>query len=121
VVNDRGVRQVFTPIMWRIRVPPRIHIFLWLLANNKTLTRDNLAKRRNAEDKTCLFYADLESTQHLFYDYCVAQNMWSTISEITGVHIHPDVESMASMLLSEKRFGCLNVSTSVVLWALWKI
>jgi hypothetical protein len=47
--------------------------------------------------------------------------MWSTISEITGVHIHPDVESMASMLLSEKRFGCLNVSTSVVLWALWKI
>ena len=31
-------------------MPPRIYIFLWLLSNNKTLTRDNLAKRRNVED-----------------------------------------------------------------------
>ena len=30
--------------MWKLKVPPRIHIFLWLLANNKLLTRDNLAK-----------------------------------------------------------------------------
>jgi hypothetical protein len=26
------------------KVPLRIHIFLWLLANNKTLTRDNIEK-----------------------------------------------------------------------------
>ena len=30
--------------MWKLKVPPRIHIFLWLLANNKLLTGDNLAK-----------------------------------------------------------------------------
>jgi hypothetical protein len=47
VVNNMGIRQVFTPVMWNVVVPPRVHIFLWLLSNNKTLTRDNLAKRRN--------------------------------------------------------------------------
>jgi hypothetical protein len=47
VVNNMGIRQVFTPVMWNVVVPPRVHIFLWLLANNKILTRDNLAKRRN--------------------------------------------------------------------------
>jgi hypothetical protein len=47
VVNDRGMRQVFTPVMWKIGVPPRLHIFLWLLANDKILTRNNLAKRRH--------------------------------------------------------------------------
>jgi hypothetical protein len=46
VINDRGVRQIFTPVVWKLKVSPKLHIFLWLLANNKTLTRDNLAKRR---------------------------------------------------------------------------
>jgi hypothetical protein len=44
--------------MWRILIPPRVHIFLWLLANNKILTRDNLAKRRREEDDTCMFYSE---------------------------------------------------------------
>jgi hypothetical protein len=52
--NDYGVRQIFTPVVWRLSVPPRLHIFLWLLANNKTLTMDNLAKRRHVDDKTCV-------------------------------------------------------------------
>jgi hypothetical protein len=38
---------VHTPMMWNIFVPSRVHIFLWLLSNNKTLTRDNLKKGRN--------------------------------------------------------------------------
>jgi hypothetical protein len=49
-------------------VPSRIHIFLWLLANNKTLTRDNLAKRKELNDKTCLFCAEYELVRHLFYE-----------------------------------------------------
>jgi hypothetical protein len=53
IVNNRGVRQVFTPAVWNITMLPIVHIFLWLLANNKTLTRDNLAKRRKVDDETC--------------------------------------------------------------------
>jgi hypothetical protein len=53
--------------MWKIHVLPRIHIFLWLLANNKVLTRGNLAKKRQVEDKICLFYTETESLTHLFF------------------------------------------------------
>jgi hypothetical protein len=67
VINDRGVRHVHTPIMWKINVPPRLHIFQWLLANNKTLTRVNLAKRRKVEDGSCLFCNEAESVAHLFF------------------------------------------------------
>jgi hypothetical protein len=38
VVNNRGIRQVYTPVMWKLKVSFRIHIFLWLLANNNILT-----------------------------------------------------------------------------------
>jgi hypothetical protein len=55
IVNDRGIRQIFTPVVWKLAIPPRIHIFLWLVANNKILTRDNLTKRKIVDDKTCLF------------------------------------------------------------------
>jgi hypothetical protein len=55
VVNDRGIKQVFTPVMWKVNVPPRLHIFLWLLANNKVLTRQNLAKKRKLDNISRLF------------------------------------------------------------------
>jgi hypothetical protein len=58
IVNNRGVQQIYTLVVWKILVPPRLHIFLWLMANNKVLTRDNLAKRKHLEDKTCLFYEE---------------------------------------------------------------
>jgi hypothetical protein len=95
MVNNRGVRQIFTPVVWKIKVPSRIHIFLCLLAKNKNLTRDNLAKRRHVEDKACLFCNELETTTHLFFECCVAVKFWAIVSEV-------------------------NVCTSGVLWALWK-
>jgi hypothetical protein len=44
VINFRGVLPVFVPVVWKLRVPPRIHFFLWLLSNDKLLTRNNLEK-----------------------------------------------------------------------------
>lgn len=31
-ISFRGVQPVFTPSIWQLNVPPRIHIFLWLLS-----------------------------------------------------------------------------------------
>ena len=43
-------------------------MFLWLLINNRVLTRDNLAIReKKLEDGTCLFCAKKETSQHLFF------------------------------------------------------
>jgi hypothetical protein len=94
--------------MWKINVPSRIHIFLWLLANNKTLTRDNLAKRKHVDDTSCLFCNEKESVSHLFFECYVAKLFWSWIVEITCTPIGADFESVAKCYLSEKRFSMLN-------------
>jgi hypothetical protein len=75
IINDRCVRHVYTPVMWKIVVLPRLHIFLWLLANNKTQTRDNLAKRRRVEDGSCLFCNEAKTMAHLFFECCVSCGM----------------------------------------------
>jgi hypothetical protein len=38
VISNGGVRPVYTLVMWNISVPSRVYIFMWFLANNKTLT-----------------------------------------------------------------------------------
>lgn len=51
VVTNRGVMPVFLPFMWKIVVPPKIHIFLRLLANNKIMITDNMdyGEKENGE------------------------------------------------------------------------
>ena len=61
IINHRGVTPVFIHAVWKLNIPPRVQFFLWLLANNKLLTRDNLAKRKEVSDPTCMFCNDRES------------------------------------------------------------
>ena len=61
IINDRGVIPVHTPTVWKLHVPPRLHVFLWLLDNNKTLTRDNSAKMRHVADPSCVFCSEPET------------------------------------------------------------
>jgi hypothetical protein len=67
VVNDRGIKQIFTHVIWKFFLPPKLHILLWLLANNKVHTRENLAKRRKLKNMSCLFCNEQETTRHLFF------------------------------------------------------
>jgi hypothetical protein len=72
-------------------------VFLRLLANNKALTRDNLAKRRSVDDPTCLFCSELETSGYLFFQCCVDKALWAVISEITGVPVGANFESVANL------------------------
>ena len=47
VVNFLGIKPVFVSTIWDIKIPPRVHYFLWLLSKNKLLTRDNYFWVRN--------------------------------------------------------------------------
>lgn len=67
--------------IWKILCPPGIHVLLWLVVNNKCLTRDNLEKRRPVEDGTCLFCSEPETTRHLFFECVVARYLWQFVSD----------------------------------------
>jgi len=102
-VSFRGIQPVHTPVVWQLNVPPRIHIFLWLMANNKTLTRSNLVKRQNLDDLSCLFCAESETVHHLFFECYVPTTMWLILSEIFGRNLGTDFESVARWWISNKK------------------
>ena len=69
VISFRGVLPVYVPAVWGLKIPPRVHFFLWLLSKNKVLTRDNLNIRKKiVEDRSCLFCTEPESFHHLFFN-----------------------------------------------------
>jgi hypothetical protein len=115
IINFRGVSPVYVPSVWKLTVPPRVQLFLWLLSKNKILTRDNLEKRRPLDDKTCVFCSEPKMACHLFYDCIVARRAWQLISENLDVQVGVSYESVARLWLCNKKFGTLNMITSVVI------
>jgi hypothetical protein len=109
---NRGVKPIHTP---------RVHFFLWLLTQNKTLTRDNVSKRKQADDKSCLFCKENESIHHLFFDCVVSRQVLVNISECLDLQCGECFESVGRMWLSNKKYMIANIFTSAALWGLWKL
>lgn len=60
----------FWKYLWKIHIPTKFHVFLWLVLHNWILTRDNLSKRQKVEGVTWLYCGEAESTQHMFFLLC---------------------------------------------------
>jgi len=121
IINFRGIHLVHIPALWSIKVPLRVLFFLWLLANNRVLTRDNLAKMREVNDPTCFFCDEKESVSHLFFHYCVAKHVWEFISVWLNRVVGTDFEFVASLRIANKNFMVCNTVTSAVIWVIWKL
>lgn len=115
IVNFMWVIPINIPAVWKINVPPIIHIFLWLLINNKLLTRDNFNKRQHVPDLTCA-----ESTSHLFLECVVTHEIWRNISLITKIGAC-NVHSISCWWVSDKPHHVANSVCAAVMWAIWHI
>ena len=111
---------MFVHAVWKLIVPPRVHIFLWLMSKGKLLTRDNLVKRKHLNDKSCLLCSEEESIYHLFFDCCIAKRMWSVVNNLLNWYVGEDLESVARWWISNKRYKVQNTICAAVLWSLWK-
>jgi hypothetical protein len=114
------VTPVFIPSVWELVVPPRIHIFLWLAAYNKIMTRDHLEKRKMNKPLHCVFCSEHGNVQHLFFDCTVAKLVWTQISLFFNLQVGTSMLSVASRWVAGKKLDMLNFVSAAVLWALWK-
>ena len=121
LLTIKGVKPVYVQAVWKLKIPPRVQMFLWLLSKNKLLTRNNLAKRRELDDLTCLFCSETITIHHLFFYCCVAKCMWSALADILGLSGNWDYECVASLWVPNKKFMLANIVNVAALWCLWKV
>jgi hypothetical protein len=65
--------------IWKAKIPQRIKIFLWLVINDKILSKENLRKKNWQGNVNCEWCGCLETTSHIFYNCQVASFSWKII------------------------------------------
>jgi hypothetical protein len=120
VINFGGIKPVNIHCVWKIKIPPKIHFFLWLLFHNKLLTRDNLVKRQNVDDLTCVFCNELESCQHLFFDCVVASELWKEVCSVLEIGlVISNMHVVSSLWEDKKKNNPVNMIFAAVLRTIW--
>jgi hypothetical protein len=120
IVNFRGIMPVHISSVWKLKILPRVHVFLWLLFYNKLLTRDNLHKRQKVPDLCCVFCSEDENIPHLFFECVVARELWKQISMITKIREQVNLLAISRLWICVKTHIVPNIVHAVVLWSLWK-
>lgn len=115
------MKPFYIPAVWNLHVPPKIHVFLWLISHNKIITRDNLRKRHIIKPLDCVFCSETESVHHLFFDCVVARYVWAIFREHFNINLGSDYMSIARFWLSNNQKSALNVACAADVWCLWKI
>jgi hypothetical protein len=83
---------LYNTIIWKLKLPLKIKVFLWYLYKGVILTKDNLARRLWQGDSKCCFCSSEETIQHLLFDCHFSRFVWRVIhisfnlSPPTSVH-----------------------------------
>jgi hypothetical protein len=102
LVNFRGVKEIFLPAVWKLKIPPRIQVFLWLFSQNKVMTRDNLRKRGMPKRLECNLCKEIETVKHIFFECLISDLLWDMVFEVFGIRV-TDFLSIASRWLYNTR------------------
>lgn len=119
LINLGGIPYMLQDCIWKIEVPPNIHVFMWPIIHNKGLTRDHLAKCHAVSDPTCVFCTELETIRHLLFYCTVAQYIWQVVAaEILHIPAPCSFESLSSFSKHKKKSDAINLVSSATLWGL---
>jgi hypothetical protein len=109
IVNFRGIQPIYLPSMWKLKIPPRIQVFLWLFSQKKIMTRDNLRTRGMVKPLECEMCKELETVKHLMFDCIVARLLWTIVEKVFDCSIN-NFESIASKWLCNNKNSTFQLS-----------
>jgi hypothetical protein len=109
-------------LLWKLKIPLRIKIFLWYLKRGVVLTKDNLARRNWHGCKQCVFCSHPETIQHLFFDCHFARFLWRAVQVSFNISTPTSVEHLFNDWATSvgNRFKKITlVGAAAVCWAMW--
>ena len=110
------------PLLWKIKVPLKVKIFLWLLYKKVILTKDNLARKNWKGNKKCCFCNLDENIHHLFFDCPFAKFIWRVISIAFNIQIPESTSHVYGAWFTNFDASIkyqMLVGTGAICWAIW--
>jgi hypothetical protein len=110
--------------IWKMKVPLKIRIFMWLLFHKVILTKDNLKKRNWQGNMKCCFCNDDESIEHLFFNCPFAKIMWRIVHISFNISPPSSISHLFGNWLqgvSKEDKVQIRVGACALLWAIWNV
>ena len=110
-------------LIWKLKIPLEIKIFLWYLQRGVILTKDNLARRNWKGSHKCCFCNSNETIRHLFFDCHHAKSIWRIVHLATGLSPPISISHMLGNWLSlynKNERNLILVGCAALCWAIWR-
>lgn len=126
MMHDKGVVCHFYRILWKIKAPSKVRVFIWLLVRNKILTQQVLAKRGIHAVPHCVLCNQdiLEDRNHIFWICTFARQFWRALSPQLGTLTTSPTITRAwwqrRTTVQDAQKGLWDKLWAVAVWALWR-
>jgi hypothetical protein len=109
-------------VIWKLKAPLKIKVFLWYLKRGVILTKDNLAKRNWKGSLKCCFCHKNKTIRHLLF-YChFARRVWDFIFLAFGISRPSNIHNMFGNRIGgfeNDHKGLALLRTATVCWSIW--
>ncbi|KAJ3699256.1 hypothetical protein LUZ61_002961 [Rhynchospora tenuis] len=124
ILADPGVRSSYYTLLWNLKIPPKVKIFLWVLLLDRVLTQQNLLVRNwpSIPACKCCDHGTFETSSHLFVLCNYARRVWTLIQirfSLPLLILAPDLEEL--WLQNRASVGhSWDIIWAAVTWAILK-
>jgi len=123
ILNHCGITTPHPHLWWHLPIPKKIRVFMWLLNNNKILTKNILRSRGWNGNTQCSFCDALEIRDHLFLNCPLIQQVWFWLGKSQNFlhtwHSCTDIIHFCLSLPKEEHTSFLLIY-SALCWTIWK-
>ncbi|KAJ3700403.1 hypothetical protein LUZ61_004108 [Rhynchospora tenuis] len=124
LLADPGLRSPYHKLLWKIKAPPKVRIFLWLTLLDRILTQQNLLRRNWPSITACQCCTSdcLETSVHLLVHCAFAKQIWSLLQikfNLPVITFTPDLQTF----WLQNRATCgpfWDIIWAASTWAIWK-
>jgi hypothetical protein len=109
-------------VVWKLKLPLKVKIFVWYLQKGVVLTKDNLVRRHWKGSLKCCFCNLEETIQHLFFDCQMARIMWRIVQVSFNITPPGNIPHMFARWLngiSKKLMYKILVGASALCWVIY--
>lgn len=109
-------------VIWKLKAPLKIKVFLWYLKRGVILTKDNLAKRNWKGSLKCCFCHKNETIRHLLFDCHFARRVWDFIFLAFGISRPSNIHNMFGNWIGgfgNDHKGLALLGAATVCWSIW--
>lgn len=86
MLNSSSTYNKISATLWKIRAPPKVVIFSWLVLMNVILMWNNLQMRGWSGPSTCMLCSrENKNIKHMFITCRYAQKTWELTASLGGI------------------------------------